>query len=284
MAIQGNSKKWVLSFNPCIEADKNFYCPGCRVSRRHISAIKKADAVILPPCCSKELYQLVRTYCRWVLPNFDAYFEYPGKVGQSRLFKKLDVAHPRTIAFESMKKFQKSYKECSSFDYPFVFKASFGGEGKYVFLITSPRELDQCLKKAGRWETHGEYGFLLQEFIPHGGRSLRIVVIGRSFHAYWRVQKGENCFYTNVAKGALIEKDGRPELVDLALASLRDFCTKTGINLAGFDFIFGENAPKPVPLFLEINYFFRKRGLGGPNNYFKLLEQGVRDWIVSLPC
>ncbi len=283
MARQGISKKWVLSFNPCIEADKNFYCPGNKISRMHVSAIKEADVVILPPCCSEEFYRLVRTHCRWVLPNYDAYFEYPGKVGQSHLFKKMGVAHPHTMAFGSLKMFKRIYKKFSGFDYPFVFKASFGGEGRYVFLVASQREFEKCLEKAVGWEAQGEYGFLLQEFVPHGGRSLRIVVIGRSFHAYWRVQKGGNSFYTNVAKGASIEKEGEPELVNLALDCLSNFCVKTGINLAGFDFLFAENDPTPAPLFLEINYFFRKRGLGGPDNYFKLLEQGVRDWINHLP-
>ncbi len=276
-------KKRVLSFNPCIEAGQNFYCPGGAVSDVHIRAIKRADAVILPQSCPEDLYRLARRYCEWVLPNLDAYFDYPGKTGQARLFRELGVPHPRTLTFRNMSDFERHWSGPDLFPMPFVFKASSGGEGRYVFLVTSKAEFHECLDRARQWERSGMSGFLIQEFVPNGGRSLRVVVIGNTYHAYWRVQRDSRSFYTNIAKGAYIDRRSDPDLIERAVEKLNDFCSKTGINLAGFDFLFSENRAFPGPIFLEINYFFRKKGLGGPDNYFRLLEQGVREWICSLP-
>ena len=45
------------------------------------------------------------------------------------------------------------------------------------------------------------------------------------------------------------------------------------------DFVFPISEKDPEPLFLEINYYFGRRGLGGSENYYQLLHQAIRDWL-----
>ncbi|MBW1888483.1 MAG: hypothetical protein JRI52_09070, partial [Deltaproteobacteria bacterium] len=53
----------------------------------------------------------------------------------------------------------------------------------------------------------------------------------------------------------------------------------TCINLAAIDFVFPFDRPDPYPLFLEINYYFGRRGLGGSLNYYRLLFEAVQEWL-----
>ncbi len=271
----------VLSFNPCIEADQNLFPPRKKFSLKNVLAIRSADAVILPQGCSKDLYLLARLNCSNVFPNYDAYFRFPGKIGQALLFRQIKVPHPNTRIFIDLESLKKMYVQGCPFDYPCVFKCSWGGEGRYVFLLNGDRDLERCVDMAQEWKNAGQEGYLIQEYVPTGGRSLRVVVIGNMLFSYWRVQKDPRAFYTNLAKGAYVEHDTYPHLQQAARRALRNFCKITGINLAGFDFLFSMDEKSPTALFLEINYFFRYRGLGGRDKFFKLLESGVREWIST---
>ena len=57
---------------------------------------------------------------------------------------------------------------------------------------------------------------------------------------------------------------------------------KTGINLAAVDFVFSFSLKDPDPLILEINYFFGRRGLGGTENYYRILYRAVQDWLIEV--
>lgn len=263
-----------LSYHPCIEAGHNRVF-GKSLSEDDEKALKAADAVILPQPSKETLYLAANRFCDHVFPNYDAYFAYPGKTGQHALFKKMGVSYPVTFSFQSVSTFTSLP---SSLTYPVVFKFSWGGEGSNVFLVNSPSDLQQCLDKAVIWEARNKKGFVLQEYIDTGGRSLRVVVIGSSFYSYWR-QAEKGSFYTNLAKGAVINSSAFPDLQKRARNSLFSFCQQTKINLAGFDFLFRENDPEAEPLFLEINFCFRCRGLGGVDRYHLLLEQGIKNWL-----
>jgi ribosomal protein S6--L-glutamate ligase len=66
---------------------------------------------------------------------------------------------------------------------------------------------------------------------------------------------------------------------------VRRICHQTGIQLAGFDLLFDENdlARGLVrPLVLEINHFFGRRGLGGSDAYYRILEEEVDHWLSRL--
>ncbi|MDX2447364.1 MAG: hypothetical protein QNK29_09245, partial [Desulfobacterales bacterium] len=135
------------------------------------------------------------------------------------------------------------------------------------------------------YEKSGQYGFLLQALIPAKGRSLRVVVIHQTCIAYWRVNEEMDGFYTNLAKGAKIDPVSDPTLQEAAIDATRKFCAQTRINLAGFDFLFSEQdlaAGIIQPLFLEINYFFGRKGLGGSEKYYKMLQAEIDRWIKQI--
>ena len=270
----------ILSFHLLLETEWNRVFHGDELSPEDIAAIQNADGVILPQGCKESIYRTACKYCRNVFPNYDARFSHPGKTGQSFLFLEQGVATPRTCVVDNTD--HQLHCPSSSFTFPFVFKSAWGGAGKSVFLVHSEIELQKCLELARGWEKENLSGFLFQEYIPTGDRSLRVVVIGPDMYPYWRVQEGGEGFYTNLAKGATIDRASSPDLMTKACRSLQPFCHDTGINLAGFDFIFNEKEKDPEPLFLEINYGFRTRGLGGPDSYLMLLEKAVREWKESL--
>jgi ribosomal protein S6--L-glutamate ligase len=110
-------------------------------------------------------------------------------------------------------------------------------------------------------------------------------VIHQSFISYWRIQDDVHDFYTNLTKGAKIDTVSDPALQEAAIAVTRKFCDQTKINLAGFDFLFSETdlaAGIVQPLFLEINYFFGRKGLGGSEKYYKILQAEIDRWIKQI--
>jgi len=276
----------ILSFHPCFEADQNRLCAGRQPDSSDLHAILSASAVILPQGCKNALYNMARANCKYVFPNWDARFAYPGKTGQIRLFRKIGVAHPQAYLFKDM----RSYKLCKERGmleeigpYPFVFKFNYGGEGQTVSLVRSDTDFKEKIQLAVQQEQNGWPGFLIQKYIPSRNRSLRVSVIGRRYFAYWRVQKDKKRFGTSLAQGAVIDAVSDPCLRDSGIKAARSFCRQTGINLAGFDFIFKAPAENPQPRFLEINYFFGRRGLGGSQAFYAILDEEIRAWITRLP-
>ncbi len=224
---------------------------------------------------------MARENCPHVFPNYDVYYPYPGKTGQIRLFKKNNLLYPDSRIFDDCDNFFKVHVT-PPFPMPCVFKFSWGGEGRYVYLLKTREDFLQCMKMAEYWEKKGLKGFLFQEYIPSGGRNLRAVVMGKHIITYWRTQNNSEQFYTNLAKGAVIDNDSDEYLQNKARKVTRKFSKETGLNLAGLDFLFSTEEKDPEPLFLEINYFFRCTGLGGPDNYRKLLKTAVTDWINDI--
>jgi ribosomal protein S6--L-glutamate ligase len=272
----------ILSYHPCFEADKNILCAGREPDADDLAAIRAAHAVILPQGCRASLYELARNNCNHVFPNFDSRFQYEGKIGQVQLFQEKNVPHPRTETYPNINTFVEHYGEISAtpaFDFPFVFKFDWGGEGYQVYLIQSASEFIDILQTARDYEDSGHTGFVIQEYIPSTRRSLRVVVIGQTLISYWRVQSGARSFCSNLAKGAVIDAHSDPELQALAVTSVRAFCSRTGINLAGFDLLFSSQTNRRTPLFLEINYYFGRRGLGGSERFYEILVMEIEKWI-----
>jgi len=309
----------IVSFHPWFEADKNIICAGREPDSCDLAAIKVADAVVLPQGCYKSLYEMARDNCANVFPDFDAKFKYPGKIGQIKLFQEKGVSLPKTITFHNTDSFIPNFASFSKchceeqspatagpqqgfaiarndttgkdfqitlakfgFNFPFVFKFDWGGEGENVYLIKSVKDLQGVLQKAAIYETTGQAGFLMQEYIPSQNRSLRVVVINRKIITYWRVLKNREGFCSNLSQGAVIDFDADPDLQEMAAFSVKNFCRQAKINLAGIDILFSSDAQIKEPLFLEINYFFGRKGLGGSEKYYELLVAEIRRWIKSL--
>ncbi len=275
----------IVSYHPLFEADKNITCAGREPGAEDLAAIQKADAVVLPQGCYQSLYEMARTNCRHVFPNYDARFGYPNKIGQIKLFRNFNMAHPKSELFLNVASFDKRFKEQTAtkrMKYPIVFKLDFGGEGETVFLISSDNDLRLMLEKTAEFETSGQFGFLLQEYVPSRNRTLRVVVIGQRIISYWRVQESDGGFYTNLGRGAVIDSEAEPALQDKGIVLVKQLCRKTGINLAGFDVIFSSEDTDPDPMLLEINYFFGRKGLGGSEAYYRILLEEIQSWIAGL--
>jgi len=277
----------ILSFHPIFEGDLNIICAGRDPDSNDLKTIKKARAVILPQGCRKSLYVMAAGNCPHVFPDYRARFEFPGKTGQLELFKKTGVPYPKTQSFRDILSFKHQYPDPSAlsktFPFPLVFKFDWGGEGDAVFLIQSASELEHVLLKTARFEASGQKGFMVQEYIDTSPEILRVAVIGGTYTSYWRINEDPAIFTANLSHNGIVDQDKHPGIQNKAVSMAKDFCKKTGINLAGFDFICNTNPLNRMPLFLEINYFFGRKGLGGSLRYYDLLTAEIRKWIVNLP-
>ena len=273
----------IVSFHPLFEADKNIICAGRKPDERDLAAIKASNAVILSQGCYPSLYKMARDNCPNVFPNYDVRFKYPGKTNQIKLFRKYGISHPASEIFFDITSFKHQYgstpSELSS-AFPVVFKLDWGGEGETVYLVKSAEDFREILAKAAVFEKSGQTGFLLQEYIPSGNRTLRVVIIGRRMFSYWRFQEKNDGFHSNLSKGAVIDADAEPGLQLRAVTLVKHLCKKTGINLAGFDVIFPAGDDNQEPLLLEINYFFGRKGLGGSEAYYRVLLEEIQNWLA----
>ncbi len=274
----------ILSFHPCYSADKNRMCAGRDPDEKDMALMRKARAVILPQGCRRSLFEAARINCTRVFPDYTARFAWPDKTGQIRMFRHFAAPHPETAVFENIDDYLGRCRNGGlpeGFDFPLVFKYNGSGEGSGVWPVFSRNELDRLLEQTTQWEKTGQYGFLLQRLIETGGRCLRVAVIGKETVSYWRVQKDSSEFIATIARGAVIDHESRPGLRKQGEKRVRCLCSKTGINLAGFDLIFPAEGGPRNPMFLEVNYYFGRRGLGGSKNFYRLLCREIDKWIAE---
>lgn len=281
----------ILSFHPCFSGDRQILCAGREPDEGDLSMIRKARAVILPQGCGPDLYAMARENCAHVFPNYDARFAYPRKSGQIRLFRRAGVNHPATEIYPQSEAFAAALEGGGSrvgLRFPFVFKFDWGGEGENVLLVASTEALAAALETARAYERTGQRGFLVQEYVPSGNRVLRVAVVGGRKVTYWRVQQQERAEWANLAAGGVIDTASDLDFQRAAALSVREFCTATGINLAGFDILAPKAGADGVsdarPVFLEINYFFGRRGLGGNEAYYRMLMAEIERWIDGIPA
>jgi ribosomal protein S6--L-glutamate ligase len=116
--------------------------------------------------------------------------------------------------------------------------------------------------------------------VPTEGRTLRVVIIGRTLISYWRIQENTDVFMSSVSRGARIDTELEPERQNVAKVFVKNLCNKTGINLAGFDVIFAPVKEYIKPLMLEINYFFGRRGIGGSDAFYEILKREIHNWLA----
>ena len=140
-----------------------------------------------------------------------------------------------------------------AFTWPCVSKFDWGGEGETVYLINSLDDLKEVLRKAAVFENSGQRGFLLQEYVPTQGKTLRVVIIGQKIISYWRIQPNTEVFMSSVSGGAHIDAVSEPQRQNAAKVFIKNFCNKTDINLAGCDVIFEPDRKHIKPLLHEKN-------------------------------
>lgn len=280
------SFKMIASLHPCITKDINILCAGRSLTEGEKKRLAKARAVVLPQGVTAGVYRECCRLVPHVFPNYDLRFPMEGKVGDNLLFEYFQVPHPKTIIFENLESLRENYPDLEILPtllsgYPMILKANRGGEGAFVFLIRSQRELVEKLELLPKGPPPPG-GFILQEWIDHGGKDLRVVVLFDTLFTYWRVQPNPDNFLTNQSQGGRIDFKGDIILKDRAGQAVKDFCERSKINLAGIDIIFDRKEKSPIPLFLEINYYFGRRGLGGSLRFYEMFEQAADRWLATL--
>jgi ribosomal protein S6--L-glutamate ligase len=246
--------------------------------------VMRADAIILPQGVRQDLYDLCRKYTNRVFPNYDLRFQYPGKIGDILLFRSLAAPHPETFLFQNVTEYHSHFPaEQNRFPlpFPFVLKGNYGGEGRMVYKIHKPQELQTILDQLRAMEESGTRGFIVQQWIDHGGRDVRVVVIDERLVSYWRVQKDSRQFLTNLSAGGTIDLHSDHHLLEKVEEIVHHFCNQTGINLAGIDLMFDKNDKSKQPLFLEINYWFGRRFFGSSEAYYGEVKKSVKRWLAS---
>ena len=275
----------IVSFNPIYEADENIICAGRDPDASDLAAIKAAEAIILPQGCRQTLYEMAQGNCEHIFPNYDVRFRYPGKIGQIQLFRETHIPHPQTEAFQTIALFRSKYGSKPRrlpFRLPMVLKLDWGGEGDTVYLIPSLDALEEKLQQIETFEQSGQFGFLLQQYIPNRNKTLRVVIIGQYVKSYWRIQESADSFLANLSKGAVLDFESDPNLQLRAIESINSFSKQTGINLAGVDLIFSKEKKQKTPYLLEINYFFGRHGLGGSEAYYRILNHEIYSWLERI--
>jgi ribosomal protein S6--L-glutamate ligase len=273
----------ILSFHPCFDTDVQVILGDRRLDSADLQLIRDAKAIILPQTCLKELYDACSASSSAVFPSYEMRFKYPGKIGQSILFKDFGFLHPATLRWHKVEEFKKAYPASNEFPHgvPFFIKDDKSHEADGVFLVKDMPSLSMAFDYLGRRERSSLPGFVSQEFIPSEGNVLRAVIIGKSVITYWKRPSRPGRVITTISRNAMIDHHWRPDLQEKGRKQSLSLSEKTGINLAAIDFVFPMSDDDPVPFFLEINYFFGRRGLGGSEDYYRLLYQAVRDWLAE---
>jgi ribosomal protein S6--L-glutamate ligase len=275
----------ILSFHPHIKGDINLRLSiNGLFSDYETDLMARADLTVVPQKIKSHQYRFCQKYAVRLFPDYRYRFGFEGKYQNIELFRLFNAPHPPTKLYPSVSAFVREHfeKGVPHFPFPFVLKSDTGGGGWGVFLACDKKRLQEILKTLSDVRRHPNRRFVAQAFIPHGGRDLRVVVIGTLFYPYWRYQPDPEEFRNNVGRGAFIDYDLDPDLREKGLTCVRLFCEKTGLNLAAFDLLFDRSRPDPVPLLSEVNFMFGRKGIGGSHNFFTYLQQAV-DALTKVP-
>ncbi len=271
----------ILSFHPCFDTDIQIILGDRPLSPGDLELVRKAKAVILPQGRTEDLYHACTKYNALIFPGYEMRFKYQGKIGQSVLFKHFGCPHPETLNWSSVEEFKKEYKEPDVFPHelPFLVKADKAHEAEGVYLVKDKASMSEALDYLTNREGPGISGFVTQPYIASGGNVLRAVIIGRRVVTYWKRPYKTVQAITSISRDSIIDHIWKPELQEKGRVQAQSLSRKTGINLAAIDFVFSFAEREPEPLFLEINYYFGRRGLGGTKNYYRLLHEAIQDWL-----
>jgi ribosomal protein S6--L-glutamate ligase len=273
----------ILSFHPCFDADVQIILGDRRLDPGDLDLIRKAKAILLPQGCSAELYDACSDSSALKFPNYELRFTYPGKTGQSLMFRHFGFPHPETLCFKTVQEFQNQYQGPAAFPHklPFLIKTDKAHEAEGIYLVRDKPSLLKALEHLTHQENTHLSGFVTQAFVPADGNVLRAVIIGNKIITYWKRPDRLGEVITTIGRGAVIDHHWRPDLQEKGKAQVSAFSRAVGVNLAAIDFVFPLTAEDPEPLFLEVNYFFARRGLGGTLNYYRLLYEAIQEWLTE---
>jgi len=269
----------IVSFHPLIKGKVNSSVAGKSVlTSRQLRLIKNADAVILPEICPKFLYYAVQEFQKPCFPDQRIRYECQDKLSQIRFFEVNRIPHPKTLIFPDLHSLMESTgKNSWELGFPFVIKLPWSHEGDGIFVIEDKDaftiQLPQIQKKISKDEA-----VIAQKFVPTKGYVLRVVVFYDKLVPYWKVGKGP---IISISKGAKVMRDLFPELKEKGMDSVKEVKSKIRVDLAALDMIFDMERPT-LPLWLELNFSFGRRGLGGRRGFYDLLLRAVKTWLQDL--
>jgi ribosomal protein S6--L-glutamate ligase len=271
----------ILSFHPCFAADEQIILGPRALSRTERARMRSATAVILPQGRFAELQRACERYGVRAFPDYRARLRYPGKIGQYRLFQRHALPHPETLCWSSLQVFRAALgtRGTPPHSTPFLIKANHGHEGEGIFVVERAADIPEVMEKLALRERSSESGFISQALVESGGNVLRAVVIGKRIVAYWKRSSTPAERITTISRGAAIDPVWRPDLLRKGTYWAGVFSKRSAANLAALDFVVPMAEADPEPLFLEVNYFFGRRGLGGSLRYYRLLHQAIRQWL-----
>ncbi len=264
--------EYFVSLHHKIKLDKNLPAIGY-LDREYKELLSGATGVLMPKYFSPVRYKKISSIAPNHFPNLSPRYSYRGKADQIHLFSKYGFNHPETCIYNTPKSAQKALNRNNiSFDRPFVLKGDKGGGGSQVFPIKGKTDFKYYIK-----QLHPEEPVLLQDWIPNDGMDLRIVIVGDIIKSYFRI--GSDSFYNNISKGADISYHLYPEKQKQGIRMVKQLAGKEDINLAAFDVMFD---PSGKPFFLEINFLFGTKGLGGSRGYDQIFRQAISNWMNKL--
>ena len=273
----------ILSFHPCFLGDTLVILGDGILDSHDLRHIQAAEVIILPQYCNLLLYEACKSSSAQLFPNYDARFQYPGKIGQSLLFEKYKCPHPGTMRWPSVTAFREAYHAEGDLPHrsPFLIKGNETHEAEGIYMVADRRTLESSLANIELCEDRKRSGFISQELISTEGNVLRVVIVGSRLITYWKRAKRPGQMITTISRGAKIDREWRFDLQEKARIEAEGLVAATGMNLAAIDFVFDLTQPDPQPLFLEINYIFGRRGLGGSMRFYQLLSRALQEWLAE---
>lgn len=238
-----------------------------------LETLSKARVVIFPPTIMPELYFFVKNQGIAVFPEYTLRFLYPGKIGQTLLFKALNLPHPQTIIVPRLCGIEENpYERTFTLTYPFVIKGNWGDEGSEVFLVEGEEDWKEILKIIKSWERSGKFGFLVQEYLP-STFDARSIVIGEKIWVFFR----EGGFKKNLVQDGRLIPPPNPLIKDKVVKLTQTLIKNTHFNLVAVDFLFkGEE-----PLLNELNFVFGRRALG-EEEFEKNLREAIEKFVKKI--
>lgn len=264
---------YLVSFHHRIRLDYNLPPLTCLYDEETQRIVSGAKGVLMPKYLSPTRYRAICALAKSHFPDLSARFLYRGKSKQIKLFRSLKIPHPMTMLFHRPVLAARVLAEHGPpMAYPFVLKGDSGGGGSRVFPVASRDDYLDGLKTLPADEP-----VLVQRWVKNRGMDLRVVVVGSKVRSYFRV--GGESFYNNICRGAAIDYGLYPEKQVMGAELAMKVSKLANIDMAGYDVMFPEHGP---PLMIEVNFFFGKKGLGGPRGFDELFFDAVMEWRERL--
>jgi len=150
----------------------------------------------------------------------------------------LEVPMPRTIACQTVDDALRAFE---SLGCDIVMKPVFGGEGRGITRISDPDLALRAFKMLAQMNAV----ILLQQYIPHDGFDIRLLVVGGCVFGMKRVNPHD--WRTNVSRGAATERLTVDDRLDRLARQAAD---EIGALIAGVDVLPGQDGQHYL---LEVN-------------------------------